>query len=57
MKKLSVFLFTNILGKKIYDLDKVLKSNNIPEIAFAYGQLTGKVVDILTGGFLSKRKL
>ena len=45
------------LGKKIYDLQKVLKSKNIPEIAFAYGQLTGKVVGILTGGFLSKRKL
>ena len=45
------------LGKKIYDLHKVLKSKNIPKIAFAYGQLTGKVVDILTAGFLSKRKL
>ena len=38
-------------------MNPAAEPREVPKIAFAYGQLTGKVVDILTVGFLSKRKL
>lgn len=43
-----------VLIKKIYGFVKVLKSKNHMNISFALGNLTGVIVDILSGGVLSR---
>lgn len=43
-----------VLVKKTYDLVKIIKSIDYMEISFRLGKLTGVIVDMLSGGLLSR---